>query len=142
MLKQFAETRLRGPVFRGDRGGGLEFAREGAVAPDSAGSVGGGVGEAASRGFDGAAEGFAEDFFPESEDAFEILANEEPIDETSAQHGIGDDILGKGAAIPLLEAMFVGPVSIGAAELAIHEAMGWFPRGDLGAPAEGDAMEA
>ena len=61
------------------------------------------------------------------EDLHDVILNEEPVDESAAQHFVADRVLHHGAVAFIDESMLVDPLAIGALELGIDESIRWFP---------------
>jgi len=78
----------------------------------------------------------------ELKNGFDIATHEEAVDDLAAKDRVVDAIDDQSSVRPLLEDVFVNPGAIGTAQLLIDEAIRRFPRGDFGAPAHGDAVNA
>jgi len=78
----------------------------------------------------------------EREDAFETGADQEAFAERTAKVGVLDAVAAEGAGFDLFKGVFVAPEAVGAADLLVDEAERGVPRGDAGAPTDGQGVEA
>ena len=84
----------------------------------------------------------AKTLLPEGEYLFNVAPHEEPIHQCAATRAVTYVVHAQRPAVPLLKGVGVMPERIRTAALHIHELMRRIPRGDLGPPADGHAMNA
>ena len=87
-------------------------------------------------------EKFSQPLLSVLEDPLHVAAHEQPMDPSSPARAIADVVQAERAPIAVLKGVRVMPERVRTAELHIHEAMRRIPFGNLGAPADGNAMHA
>ena len=100
------------------------------------------LGNEGNYGLGGDAELAGEGLGAVGENAFDVLANEEPVEEGATERRVADVIAGEGALGMRLEGVFVDPKAVGAEDLLIDETVRWFPCRDPGSPGNGEAVDA
>ena len=80
-------------------------------------------------------------FLSESKDLFDIPANQQPVDQRSAEHRIFYLVATERAAILFLKRVPMNPLPVRPATLLIHEFEGRFPGGNLTLPADRKAPD-
>lgn len=76
------------------------------------------------------------------ENALHITPDEKPVDQRATARAVTNIVHAESAAITFYKSVRVMPERVGAAKLDVHKLVRRIPSGDLGAPADGQAVDA